>query len=112
MSQAESMPTLGEVLVDVWRQALAEGKGRVDLPDGTHLVTRTRNQGLRVVYFGYEKARIEGIEQNPLKRSVWAQRASQGERIMQFSAQGRYIGNVAEGRLTRYPAWRDLGLPE
>ena len=29
---------------------------------------------------------------------------------MQFSCQGRYVGNVCEGRLTRYGAWRDLGL--
>ncbi len=55
---------------------------------------------------------IEGIEQNPLKTSTWAKRASQGERIIQFKLNGRYIGNVAEGKLTRYPAWKAQGLPE
>jgi hypothetical protein len=31
---------------------------------------------------------------------------------MQFSVQGQYVGNVAEGQLTRYPAWKQQGLPE
>jgi hypothetical protein len=65
-----------------------------------------------MVYFSYGDHRIEGIEQNPLKSSTWAKRASQGERIMQYSVHGRYIGNVAEGQLTRYPVWQKLGLPE
>lgn len=106
------MTTLGEVLIEVWRQALGEGKRSVDLPDRSYPVTRSSRQGLRMVYFGYGGHRIEGIEQNPQKRSTWAKRASQGERIMQFSVQGQYIGNVAEGKLTRYPAWQRQGLPE
>jgi hypothetical protein len=106
------MPTLGEVLADVWRQVLSEAKRTVDLPDGAYPVTQTRNQGLKMVYFRYGDHRIEGIEQNPLKTSTWAKRASQGERIMQFSVQGRYVANVAEGALTRYPAWQREGLPE
>jgi hypothetical protein len=104
--------TLGELLIDVWRQALSEGKGSVELPDGTYSVTQSRNRGLKMVYFQYGDNRIEGIEQNPEKASTWAKRASQGERIMQFSVHGRYIGNVAEGKLTRYPAWKAQGLPE
>lgn len=106
------MTTLGEVLVEVWRQALLEGKSRVELPGGTYPVTLSRNQGLKLVYFAHGDHRIEGIEQNPLKDSSWAKRASQGERIMQFSVRGQYVGNVAEGELTRYPAWRRAGLPE
>jgi hypothetical protein len=31
---------------------------------------------------------------------------------MQFSCQNRYVANVCEGDLTRYPAWHALGLPE
>jgi hypothetical protein len=106
------MSTLDEVLIDVWRQVLLEGKGVAQLRDRTYPVTQTRSQGLKMVYFGYGDHRVEGIEQNPRKSSAWAKRASQGERIMQFSVQGRYVGNVAEGKLTRYPAWRQLGLPE
>ena len=104
--------SLGDVLVDVWRQVLLDGKQTVNLPDGVHMVSRTRNQGLRTVHFGYRDYRIEGIEQNPLTTSEWAKRASQGERIMQFSSQGRYFANVAEGQLTRYPEWQRQGLPE
>lgn len=106
------MTTLGEVLIEVWRQVLSEGKDRVELPQGTYPVTQSRNQGLKMVYFGYGNDRIEGIEQNPLKTSTWAKRAGQGERIMQFSVHGQYVGNVAEGKLTRYPAWQRQGLPE
>ena len=111
-SAERDMTTLGEVLIDVWRQALSEGKSRVELPTGTYPVTHTRNQGLKMVYFGHGSDRIEGIEQNPLKASTWAKRASRGERIMQFSVRGQYIGNVAEGKLTRYPAWQRQDLPE
>ncbi len=104
--------TLGELLIDVWGQVLSEGKSSVALPSGTYPVTRTRSQGLRIVYFLHGEHRIEGIEQNPLKTSTWAKRASQGERIIQFKVNGRYIANVAEGKLTRYPAWKAQGLPE
>jgi hypothetical protein len=106
------MTTLGEVLVDVWRQALSDGRRMVQVPDGVFQVTETRNQKLKVVYFRYGNHRIEGIEQNPQKDSRWAQRASQGERVMQFAVQGQYVANVAEGKLTRYPAWQGQGLPE
>jgi hypothetical protein len=107
-----SMPTLGEALVIVWRQALAEGKHTVGLPNGVFSVSRTRNQGLITVYFRYGTYQIEGIEQNPLTTSEWGQRASHGERVMQFLSLGEYVGNVAEGVLTRYPAWKHQGLPE
>ena len=104
--------TLSEAMVDVWRQVLSEGKATAELPAGSFPVTRTRSQGLRVVHFRFEDHQVEGIEQNPLKSSVWAKRASAGERIMQFKVRGRYIGNVAEGTLLRYPAWKAQGLPE
>jgi hypothetical protein len=110
--EQNDMLTLGEVLVDVWSQVLAEGKGNVELPSGSYPVTRSRNQGLKMVYFAYGDHRIEGIEQNPRKTSTWAKRASRGERIMQFSARSKYVANVAEGKLTRYPEWQRQGLPE
>ena len=46
--------------------------------------------------------RIDGIEQNPETGSRWALLAREGKRIMQFSLERRYIGNVAEGELVRY----------
>ncbi|MGP8072320.1 MAG: hypothetical protein ACLPZM_04225 [Thermoplasmata archaeon] len=104
--------TLGELLLDVWRQVLAEGKQRVDLSNTSYPVTQTRSRGLRMVFVKFGDRTVEGIEQNPEKTSTWAKRASQGERIMQFKANGRYIGVVAEGTLTRYPAWKAQELPE
>jgi len=107
-----SVSALGEQLIDVWRQVMLDGKGTVELPGGTYPVTQTRGQGLKMVSFVHGDHRVDGIEQNPLKTSTWAKRASQGERIMQFKANSRYIGNVAEGQLTRYPAWKAQGLPD
>jgi hypothetical protein len=108
----ERMTTLGETLIEVWRQTLVEGRSSVDLAGESRPVTRTRSQGLKVVYLTFGDLSIEGIEQNPLKTSTWAKRASAGEKIMQFRLKGRYIGNVAEGKLLRYPAWQRLNLPE
>jgi hypothetical protein len=31
---------------------------------------------------------------------------------MQFTFGRRYIANVSEGELVRYPAWHSMGLPE
>jgi len=53
-----------------------------------------------------------GIEQNPKTASRWAELARQGNRIMQFRCSGRYVANVCEGKLLRYPAWKALELPE
>jgi hypothetical protein len=53
-----------------------------------------------------------GIEQNPATKSRWAALAREGSRIMQFRCQGRYVANVCEGKLLRYPAWTALALPE
>jgi len=75
-------------------------------------VTRTRSRGLRVVDFEYAGRRLTGIEQNPDTASKWAALARQGQGVMQFSMGGRYFAVVAEGKLTRYPAWAALDLPE
>jgi hypothetical protein len=34
------------------------------------------------------------------------------EKIMQFRCKGRYVANVCEGKLLRYPAWKALALSE
>ncbi|MGH7866735.1 MAG: hypothetical protein ACREP9_03645, partial [Candidatus Dormibacteraceae bacterium] len=60
----------------------------------------------------FASLRIDGIEQNPRTSSRWAKLATQGKRIMQFSHRGKYVGNVCEGELLRYPAWEVLNLPE
>jgi len=104
--------TLRETLVAVWQQALADGKALVELEGKHYPVKATRAKRLRAVEFTYGPYRIDGIEQNPQTGSRWAALARQGNRIMQFSCGRRYFANVCEGKLTRYPAWHALALPE
>jgi hypothetical protein len=104
--------TLGDALTSVWRQALIERKSEVELEDAVYLVGRTRSKGLRTVEFTSSGHRIDGIEQNPETASRWAQLARKGQRIMQYRVGRRYVANVCEGKLLRYPAWKSLGLPE
>ncbi len=104
--------TLGETLVSVWQQVLAQQKAAVVLDEEQYPVKATRAKRLRTVQFSYGPYRIDGIEQNPETGSRWAALARQGNRVMQFSCKGRYIGNVCEGKLLRYPLWSSLQLPE
>ena len=104
--------TLGEALVIVWQQALADGRASVELAGESYPVTILRAKKLRMVEFTFGSQRIAGIEQNPRTSSRWAALAQQGKRIMQFGCMGRYVANVCEGELLRYPAWRAVELPE
>jgi hypothetical protein len=104
--------TMGEALVSVWRQALAEGKREVKLEGNSYPVTILRAKKLRMVEFASQGYRIVGIEQNPQTGSQWAALARQGKHVMQFRCQGRYVANVCEAKLLRYPAWHALELPE
>lgn len=103
---------LSEMLVHIWQQSLVDGLLEVETSEGRYRVDRTRAQRLRFVAFSYQGQTIEAIEQNPNTSSRWAKLAQEGQRIMQFKAKGRYFANVCEGRLTRYPSWRSLGLPD
>jgi hypothetical protein len=101
--------TLGEMLIAVWQQALEEGNTAVELNNERYRVTKTCSKRLKTVRFSYGEYEIDGIEQNPNTTSRWAALAREGTRIMQFSFQGRYMANVAEGKLLRYPAWERFG---
>jgi hypothetical protein len=104
--------TLGETLTTVWQQALADGQEEVDLGHESYPVTVFRTKKLRSVNFRYGELDIIGIEQNPATSSRWAALAREGSRIMQFRCKGRYIANVCEGKLLRYPAWNALAPPD
>lgn len=104
--------TLAQTLISVWQQVLAEGTKSVELEGQRCAVGHTRSKKLRTVDFYFGAHRLTGIEQNPQTGSRWAALARQGKRILQFSCEGRYFANVVEGRLTRYPAWKDLDLPD
>jgi len=113
-SRQRSIPlmNLAETLIQVWQQALVEGKGAVELEGKRYRVMATRAKKLCAVEFNYGAQRIAGIGQNPQTSSRWAALAREGKRIMQFSCARRYFANVCEGKLTRYPAWCTLDLPE
>ena len=104
--------TLGDTMVEIWRQVLVDGRPSVELDAKQYRVGATRSKRLRAVDFDYQSFRLSGIEQNPDTTSSWAARAREGKRVMQFTYQRRYIANVCDGKLLRYPAWHPLGLPE
>ena len=104
--------TLGETLVEVWRQTLVDQQTWLQLEERRYLVGATRSKRLRAVDFDCASLPLSGIEQNPATTSAWAAQARQGKRVMQFTHQRRYVANVCEGKLLRYPAWYSLGLPE
>jgi hypothetical protein len=104
--------TLGETLISVWEQSLGDGKSTIDLGGDSFRVSVFRAKKLRGVEFNYGTLHLAGIEQNPATGSRWAELARDGKRIMQFRCKGRYVANVCEGKLLRYPAWQGLKLPE
>ena len=103
--------TLGGTLISVWQQSLANGQEEVGLGQESYPVTVFRKK-LRGVEFNCGGLRSIDIEQNPATTSRWAALAREGNRIMQFRCESRYVGNVCEGKLLRYPAWRALNLPD
>jgi|SRR5579864_8867802 len=94
--------TLEEALVSVWRQALDENLNLVELDGARFPVQRTQRRRLRHVDFVVGTQPLRGLEQSPETRSKWAVMAREGQKVMQFLSSGRYIGNVAEGKLTLY----------
>jgi hypothetical protein len=104
--------SFADTLISVWHQVMADGKTPVVIDGKPYTVGLTRSSRLRTVEFPFRRHRMAGIEQNPETSSRWAALAREGHRIMQFSCDGRYVANVCDGRLTRYPSWRALKLPE
>jgi hypothetical protein len=95
---------LEEALVAVWRQALAENANLVELEGKRYPVHRTQRLRLRQVDFEFEGQEMRGIEQNPATKSRWAEMARAGKKVMQFTSDGRFFANVADGKVTLYRA--------
>src|ERR1700758_1851594 len=93
---------LEETFIDVWRQALVENATDVVLGNERYPVRQTSKRGLRQVDFMFEGNEIRGLEQNPRTQSRWAQMARSGKKVMQFLIEGRYMANVADGKVTLY----------
>ena len=104
--------SLAQLLVKIWTDVLVERRSTVAVGADFVPVRSTRNKGLACVTFRYADLTLDGIEQNPETKSRWAKLARDGKKILQFSCRGRYVGNVCDGVLTRYPSWRSLGLPD
>lgn len=108
----KATPTLEErleqTLKAVWSLALVEGAQAVMLDGISYPVRRTPRRGLAQVDFSFEGRQIRGLEQNPETKSRWAQLARSGKKVMQFLEGGRYIANVADGKVTMYSG----GKPE
>jgi hypothetical protein len=99
--QEEAM-SLEEALLAVWRQVLEENANLVELGGKRYPVARTARRRLRQIDFEFEGTPLRGIEQNPETRSRWAELARAGQHVMQFTSGGRYVANVADGKVTLY----------
>jgi hypothetical protein len=93
--------TLGDTLISVWRQSLAEGRQKVDVEDKHYPVGLFRAKKLRNVEFSYGELSIIGIEQNPATNSRWASLARQGNQIMQFRCKSRVWPTSAKANCYR-----------
>jgi len=89
-----------QVLTEVWRQALVENAKVVVLGTERYPVRSTPKRRLRQVDFVSNGNEIRGLEQNPGTKSRWAQMARAGKKVMQFLSEGRYVANVADGKVT------------
>ena len=51
---------------------------------------------------GDKHDQIRGVEQNQDTKSRWAAMARDGKKVMHFLHEGRYVANVADGKVTFY----------
>jgi hypothetical protein len=91
-----------QTLIDVWRQALVENADVVVLGAECYPVRETPKSRLRQVDFVFDGNKIRGLDQNPETKSRWAQLARAGKKVIRFLEAGRYIANVADGKVTLY----------
>lgn len=91
-----------QTLVEVWRQVLVDNANVIELGGEHYPVRQTPKRHLREVDFVFERNKIRGIEQNPETKSLWAQMARSGKKVMQFLSEGRYVANVVDGKVTLY----------
>jgi hypothetical protein len=96
------MPDLEEVLVSVWKQALVEGSKFVQIDDEKYPVRTTAKRRLKQVDFRFEDRELRGLEQNPDTKSRWAKMAREGQKVMQFLEDGRYMAVVVDGTMKTY----------
>jgi hypothetical protein len=81
---------------------LLENAGTVTLNERHYPVRRTGRMKLKEVAFQFGDTALRGVEQNPHTRSRWAKLARDGNKVMQFLANGRYVASVADGKAILY----------
>lgn len=96
------MPALEEILVSVWRQALVDGAGYVQIAGEKYPVRETSRRRLKQIDFRFDGHELRGLEQNPDTKSKWAAMARDGKKVMQFLDGGRYIAVVVDGKMKTY----------
>ena len=79
-----------------------DGAREVDVGGKKFAVKKTARKRLRQVDFEFAGEEYRGLEQNPETKSRWAQMAREGKKVMQFLSGGRYVANVADGKVTMY----------
>jgi hypothetical protein len=94
--------SLGDTLLNVWRQSLVENKKTVMLEGESFPVRPTPKRKLKQIDFQFEGKDLRGLEQNPDTKSRWAAMARDGKKVMQFLEGGRYIAVVADGKVHLY----------
>jgi hypothetical protein len=99
--------TLEDALISVWQQAFVEGAKTITLGDVNYPVRRSSRSKLREVDFKFGNTALRGVEQNPNTGSRWAKLAREGKQVMQFLSDGRYLANVADGKVMLYQASRE-----
>jgi hypothetical protein len=91
-----------ETLINVWQQVLVENARDVVLGTERFPVRQTPKRSLRQVDFIFGGNEIRGLEQNPETKTRWGRMARSGKKVMQFLNEGRYLANVADGKVTLY----------
>jgi hypothetical protein len=95
-------PAFKPSLIEVWRQALLDNAKFVRLGSEQYPVRRTAKSRLCQIDFQINGEDFRGLEQNPNTSSRWAHMARSGKKVMQFLQKGKYVANVADGKLTVY----------
>jgi hypothetical protein len=81
---------------------MVEEAKTVSVDGGSFAVRKTSRSRLREVDFRFEGQQLRGLEQNPETASRWAQLAREGQKVMQFLSEQRYIAVVVDGKVQFY----------
>ena len=101
-SMPASSSAFDDVLIEVWRQALVDRSGTVDIAGQSFPVRKTASKRLVEIDFTFDGQPYRGLQQNPNTKSRWASLARKGAEVMQFLQAGKYVAVVVDGKVTHY----------